>query len=68
MSKEKLVIIISHRLSNAVNSKKIYVMHGGIITESGTHSELMQLNGSYAELFRTQDELEHYCGGGSIDE
>ena len=68
MSKGKLVIIISHRLSNAVNSKKIYVMHGGIITESGTHSELMQLNGSYAELFRTQDELEHYCGGGSIDE
>lgn len=68
MAKGKLVIIISHRLSNAVNSKKIYVMHDGIIIESGTHSELMQLNGGYAELFRTQDELEHYCGGGNIDE
>jgi ATP-binding cassette, subfamily B, bacterial len=30
------------------------VLHGGRVTESGTHEELMELEGHYAELFRLQ--------------
>ena len=50
----KTVIIISHRLSSAVDADRILLMESGVIAESGTHSELMELNGKYAEMFRVQ--------------
>ncbi len=53
-TKGKTVIYISHRLSSAVLSDKIYVFSDGIVTESGTHNELMELNGKYAEMFTLQ--------------
>lgn len=53
-TKEKTVIYISHRLSSAVLSDKIYVFGGGTVKESGTHNELMRLNGIYAEMFTLQ--------------
>lgn len=53
-TKEKTVIYISHRLSSAVLSDRIYVFaHGGVI-ESGTHDELMAAQGSYCEMFTLQ--------------
>lgn len=53
-TQEKTVIYISHRLSSAVLSDKIYVFDGGTVAESGTHEELMQANGVYAEMFTLQ--------------
>ena len=50
----KTVIIISHRLSSAVDADRILLMESGVIAESGTHSELMELNGKYAEMFKVQ--------------
>ena len=50
----KSVIFISHRLSSAVLADRVYLMDHGRITESGTHHELMQQNGKYAEMFRLQ--------------
>ncbi len=52
----KTVIFISHRLSTTVNADKIYVMENGRIIESGTHKELMELNGTYAYMFNLQAE------------
>lgn len=52
----KTVIFISHRLSTTVNADKIYVMENGRIIESGNHSELMALNGTYAYMFNLQAE------------
>ncbi|MCH5314886.1 MAG: ABC transporter ATP-binding protein [Eubacterium sp.] len=52
----KTVIFISHRLSTTVNADKIYVMENGEIIESGSHTELMQLNGTYAYMFNLQAE------------
>lgn len=50
----KAVVFISHRLSSAVLADKIYMLEHGRIIESGSHEELMKLNGKYAEMFRFQ--------------
>ncbi|NEO76411.1 ABC transporter ATP-binding protein [Moorena sp. SIO4G3] len=52
--KDQAAILISHRLSTVKMADRIYVMDKGSITESGTHEELMQLDGTYAYLFETQ--------------
>lgn len=54
--KEKTVIFISHRLSSAVIADHIYLFEDGEIIEEGSHRELMQRGGSYAEMFRKQAE------------
>lgn len=56
----KTVLFISHRLSSAVDADRIFLMDGGKITETGTHSELMEKGGKYAEMFRLQ--AENYIG------
>lgn len=53
-TKEKTVIYISHRLSSAVLSDKIYVFGDGTIQEQGSHKALMELNGIYANMFALQ--------------
>ena len=58
LAKEKTVILISHRLANVVEADQICYMEGGQIVERGTHTELMNQNGGYARLFRTQKQLE----------
>ena len=55
-AKHKTVIFISHRLSTTVNADKIYVMENGGIIESGSHHELMEMNGTYAYMFKLQAE------------
>lgn len=54
LSKDKTVIIISHRFSTVRNADKIYVIDNGEIVESGSHSQLMKLIGQYATLFNLQ--------------
>ena len=58
LSREKAVIVISHRLANVVPSDLIYYMETGELTESGTHDELMAKDGGYAKLYTTQKNLE----------
>ena len=52
--KDRTVIFISHRLSSARVADKIYLMENGRIAEEGTHDELMDKDGIYAEMFRLQ--------------
>ena len=47
----RTVIIISHSLSQILDSDKIFVMKKGRVVESGTHPELMQMDGTYKEIF-----------------
>ncbi len=62
---DKTTIIASHRLSSVMNADEILVMDDGQIIERGTHAELMQQNGWYAETFRLQA-LETEEKGGAI--
>ncbi|MBQ8781955.1 MAG: ABC transporter ATP-binding protein/permease [Oscillospiraceae bacterium] len=59
LSEKKSVIVISHRLENVVPADCIYYMEHGEVKESGTHAELMNKNGGYAELYTAQKKLEH---------
>ena len=55
-AENKTVIFISHRLSTTVGADRIYVMADGEIIESGTHTELMEMCGTYANMFNLQAE------------
>ena len=63
LSENKGVIFISHRLSSAVVADRIYMLEHGEVIESGSHRELMELDGKYADMFRKQ--AENYVEGGN---
>lgn len=54
MSEGKSAIFISHRLASTRFSDRILFLKKGKIAESGSHDELMQLNGEYANMFNIQ--------------
>ena len=56
ISEGKTGIMISHRISSARLSNKVIVLDGGKITETGTHDELVALDGLYAKLYNLQRE------------
>lgn len=60
LAETKTILLISHRLANVVKSDRIYMMKEGRIAETGTHEKLMEADGGYAELYRSQMELEQY--------
>lgn len=62
MKKDKIVILISHRLANVVNCKCNYVFSHGKLIGNGSHDQLMQENLEYHQLVKTQQEIENYGG------
>lgn len=51
IKKDRTVIIISHSLSQILDSDMIYVMKKGEVVENGTHEELYEKDGTYREIF-----------------
>ena len=58
LSKDKSVIVISHRLANVVPADNIYYMENGEVKESGEHVGLMDGKLGYEKLFTAQKQLE----------
>jgi ATP-binding cassette subfamily B protein len=50
----RTTISVTHRLASVVNADRIYVFDQGTLMEQGTHSELLQREGLYAQLWREQ--------------
>jgi ATP-binding cassette subfamily B protein len=47
-------LVISHRFATVRRAQRIYVLDGGVITESGSHDELVAAGGTYAEMYKVQ--------------
>ena len=51
IKQNRTVVIISHSISQIIDSDHIYVMKDGHVVESGTHEEIYAMNGTYREIF-----------------
>jgi ABC-type multidrug transport system fused ATPase/permease subunit len=54
LTKDQMVVLISHRFSTVRMADQIMVLSEGKILEYGTHENLIKLNGRYAHLFHLQ--------------
>lgn len=60
LAETKTVILISHRLANCACADTICAMENGAVIERGTHEELIEKGGLYAELWNAQQQLENF--------
>ena len=58
LAENKTLLVISHRLANVKKADKIYVLHKGCISESGSHNQLIKQKSKYYELLIQQEKLE----------
>ncbi|WP_454946592.1 thiol reductant ABC exporter subunit CydC [Cryptobacterium curtum] len=58
MKGDRTVIVIAHRLSLVKDANNIVVLDGGTVTEEGSHAELVQTGGLFAQLWESQRHLE----------
>lgn len=65
LAETKTVIMITHRLMNVVDADRIYCMENGRVSGAGTHTELLETDIVYRNLWNTQKELEEYGKGGA---
>jgi ATP-binding cassette subfamily B protein len=54
VARDRTTLVIAHRLSTVRGAHRIHVLEHGVVTESGTHDELVALGGLYAALWRVQ--------------
>lgn len=57
LTKDRTTVVIAHRLSTVIHADKIVVISNGTIVEQGTHQELLDMGGAYANLYLKQFEI-----------
>jgi ATP-binding cassette subfamily B protein/subfamily B ATP-binding cassette protein MsbA len=55
-TKDRTVLVIAHRLSTISHADRILLIEGGVLVEEGTHRQLMELNGHYANYWSLQSQ------------
>lgn len=58
--KGKTVLVIAHRLGTITNADHILYLDKGMITEKGTHEELLALHGAYAHMWKTYNRAKEW--------
>jgi len=58
VAKDRTMIVIAHRLSTIKNADKIIVLENGLKVEEGRHRDLLNKNGVYANIYRSQVKIE----------
>jgi ATP-binding cassette subfamily B protein len=53
-SKFKTMLFISHRLSSVCDADEVFMLENGKVIEHGSHQQLMQQNGAYADMYTKQ--------------
>ncbi|WP_374685076.1 ABC transporter ATP-binding protein/permease [Rhizobacter sp. J219] len=66
VARNKTALVIAHRLSTVVDAHQILVMELGRIVERGTHADLLELGGRYAEMWRLQQVGDDAMQGASV--
>ena len=61
LARTHAVVVISHRLANAMPARRIYVMEHGRVVGEGIHRELLGSCKTYRDLWEAQSALEHYA-------
>lgn len=56
IGKQMTTVIVAHRLSTIRNCDKIFVLKDGILSEEGNHESLIEKNGIYAQMWKSQTE------------
>ena len=64
LMRDKTVIMIAHRLSTVVGADNIIVMKNGAVEEQGTHTELLEKDGMYAQMYREYNSSTSWRVGG----
>ena len=54
VTQDRTTFVIAHRLSTVIGADRIVVLDNGKIVESGSHEQLLELNGSYSQLYKIQ--------------
>lgn len=54
LRRDRTVVLVTHRLSHAMNADRIYYLDAGKLVESGTHNELLARDGHYAAMWKKQ--------------
>ena len=66
LARYKAVVVISHRLANALPAQRVYVLDHGEVVGAGIHEELLASCGKYADLWSAQVELERLSAGADV--
>ena len=54
LGSQRTVLVIAHRLGTIRNADNIIVLKDGVVAEQGTHDELLELKGTYADMWNMQ--------------